>query len=217
MNLSISVGARGSTLSQKQLWEVWDELRAYYPQITFTPVWVSTTGDKDLATSLRFMENSNFFTKEIDERQLAGDFRLSIHSAKDVTDPLCKGLMTVCLTTGKDPADSLVVGESFTGKGKIATSSLRREKAILEQFPEAEIVDIRGTIEQRLHQVESGLVEGLVVAECALIRLGLTHQTRIKLSGPVARFQGQLAVIAREGDEEMAELFSCIDSRKQII
>ncbi len=213
MNLCVKVGARGSNLSQKQVWEVLKELNNFYPFITFDPVWVKTTGDKDLKTSLRHMENSNFFTKELDDLLLQGHFRISMHSAKDLPEPLVDGLCMVALTLGLDSSDSLVISPTFTGRGKIATSSLRREKTILELYPESQIVDIRGTIEQRISYLERGEIEGLVVAECALMRLGLTHLTRIKLDCPVAQNQGKLAVIARSDDQEMQKIFACIDSR----
>ena len=78
--------------------------------------------DKDQKTSLRFMENSNFFTKELDEMLVQGLFRISIHSAKDLPNPLADGLELIALTKGLDPSDSLVQSPAFTGKGKIATS-----------------------------------------------------------------------------------------------
>lgn len=214
MNLCVKVGARGSTLSQRQVLEVLKELNEYAPSVSFDPVWIKTSGDKDQKTSLRFMENSNFFTKELDDLLLAGEIRLSMHSAKDLPHPLADGLSMIALTRGLDPSDSLVMSPTFTGKGKIATSSLRREKTILELYPEAQIVDIRGTIEQRLSYLERGDIEGLVVAECALIRLELTHLTRITLPKPYAEYQGQLAVLARSDDVEMKKLFACIDSRQ---
>lgn len=214
MNLCVKVGARGSNLSQKQVWEVLKELHIHHPTVTFDPTWIKTSGDKDLQTSLRFMENSNFFTKELDDMLLAGEFRLTMHSAKDLPNPLSDGLSLCALTRGLDPSDSLVTSDSFTGKGNIATSSLRREKTIRELYPDAKIVDIRGTIEQRLAYLERGEIEGLVVAECALIRLELTHLSRITLPKPYAEYQGQLAVLARADDVEMQQLFSCIDSRK---
>lgn len=213
MNLCVRIGARGSNLSQKQVLEVLKELNEHLPKVTFDPVWIKTSGDKDQKTSLRFMENSNFFTKELDDLLLAGDIRLSLHSAKDLPKPLANGLSMVALTRGLDPSDSLVMSPTFTGKGLIATSSLRRERTILELYPEAQIQDIRGTIEQRLEYLERGDIEGLVVAECALIRLELTHLRRTRLPKPYAEYQGQLAVLARSDDVEMKELFACIDSR----
>lgn len=213
MNLCVKVGARGSPLSQKQVFEVLREINAFYPHVTFDPIWMKTTGDKDQKTSLRFMENSDFFTKELDFAQLADQFRLSIHSAKDLPIPLAKGLTLIALTQGLDPSDSLVLAQDRPIK-KIATSSLRREEAVRQLYPDVEIVDIRGTIEQRLSQIQTAQVDGVVVAECALIRLNLTHLHRLTLSGPTARFQGQLAVLAKDDDEEMIRLFSCIDSRR---
>ncbi len=214
MNLCVKVGARGSNLSQKQVWELLKELTAFYPNVSFDPIWMKTAGDKDLKTSLKLLENSNFFTKELDEKLLSGEVRLTIHSAKDLPDPLEKGLSIIALTHGLDPSDSLVIHKDFTGKGKIATSSIRREKTVLDLYPEAQIVDIRGTIEQRLSYIERNEIEGLVVAECALIRLGLTALPRIKLPEPYASYQGQLAVVARSDDLEMRSLFCCIDSRR---
>jgi len=212
MNLCVKAGARGSPLSQKQMWEVLEALKEFHPEVSFDPVWITTTGDQDRTTSLRYMENSNFFTKEIDERQLAGAFRISIHSAKDLPIPLAFGLEIVALTKGLDPSDSLVLIEGKEPK-KIATSSLRREAAIRKLYPEVEIVDIRGNIDERIAQLQEGKVDGVVVAECALLRLGLNGLYRKKLDAPVARYQGQLAVIARVEDEEMARLFSCLDTR----
>ena len=74
-------------------------------------------------------------------------------------------------------------------------------------------IDIRGTIQVRLDKLHKGYCDGLIMAEAALIRLGLTHLNRIRLDGPVAKDQGRLAVVIRESDEEMRDLFACIDSR----
>ena len=142
MNLCVKVGARSSNLSQIQVWEVLDELKKFYPQITFDPLWVKTTGDKDLNTSLRDLESTNFFTKELDDLLLAGQVQVTMHSAKDLPVPLPAGLKMVACTRGLDPSDSLVISDTFTGKGLIATSSLRREKTINELYPEAKLVDI---------------------------------------------------------------------------
>jgi len=58
--------------------------------------------------------------------------------------------------------------------------------------------------------LDEGTIDGFVIAEAALIRLGLTHLT----TGDFEGGGGQLAVIGKVEDHEMAELFSCIDVRK---
>ena len=212
MNLCVKVGARGSPLSKKQVEEVLGELKKFHPHVQFDPIWITTTGDIDRKSSLKTMPKNDFFTKEIDEKQLAGEFRISIHSAKDLPERLRDGLSIIAVTKGLTPEDSLLVSPTFSGKGKIATSSIRRELTIKELYPEAITVDIRGNIQERIAQLEKGEIDALVMAECALIRLGLTHHKRIRLPPPYAEGQGQLAIIAREEDQEMKELFSCIHS-----
>jgi hydroxymethylbilane synthase len=73
--------------------------------------------------------------------------------------------------------------------------------------------DIRGIIEKRLEKLWDHTVDGVVIAEAALIRLGLTHLNRITIPGEVAAYQGQLAIVARSGDTEMREIFAPLDCR----
>ena len=138
-----------------------------------------------------------------------------MHSAKDLPEPLPQGLEIVALTEGVDPSDVVVLraGETLQSLAqyRIGTSSLRREQNVRELRGDLQCVDIRGSILDRLRQLDEGLFDGVVMAEAALIRLGLTGRNRIALSGERAPLQGQLAVLARQGDEEMRELFRCLD------
>jgi hydroxymethylbilane synthase len=216
----ITVGARASPLSRAQCEEVLQELKQSHPDVAFQCVWVETTGDKDLRTSLRTLEKTDFFTKEIDALQLTGGCRIGIHSAKDLPEPLPKGLKLVALTCGVDSSDAIVLRDHETLENlpvgaKIGTSSVRREKNIRDFRPDLVCVDIRGAIHARLALLDRGIVDGLVIAEAALIRLKLTHRTRIPLPGERAPLQGKLAVIALENDEEVGELFRCIDVRER--
>ena len=209
--LQITVGARSSKLSQAQVWEVHRELLRYYPQISFKPTWIVTTGDKDKKKSLRDLDKTDFFTREVDQRQLNGDFRISIHSAKDLPEPLAPGLKLIALTKGVDPSDVLVYNQDpLPDNAIIGTSSHRREQNLLDWKPTLRCVDIRGTIEERLALLDTGKMDGVVMAEAALIRLCLTHRRRMPIYGETASLQGKLAVIAREEDHEMEELFKSL-------
>ncbi len=208
--LEISVGGRGSQLSQAQVWEVHRELLQHHSHIQFKPMWITTTGDKDKKTSLRDLDKSDFFTREIDQMQLEGQFRISIHSAKDLPEPLAPGLKMIALTKGVDPSDVLVFNHPLPDNATIGTSSHRREQNLLDWKPGVRCVDIRGTILERLAILDSGQVDGVVMAEAALIRLGLTNRRRMPILGDTAPLQGKLAVIALETDQEMEELFRCI-------
>lgn len=209
---SICVGARASKLSQAQVWEVYSELVVFHPHIIFVPQWITTTGDQNLNLSLRMLDKTDFFTREIDLRQLQGEIRISIHSAKDLPEPLKKGLTVVALTQGVDPSDILVYNTyPLPHSALIGTSSLRREQNLLKWRPDLRCVDIRGSIEHRLALLDEGKLNGVVMAEAALIRLDLRHRKRLFLEGKSTPLQGKLAVIARAEDNEMTELFRCID------
>ena len=213
----LKVGARTSPLSQAQVQEVLEELQGYYPQITFDPQFVVSTGDKDLTTSLRTLDKTDFFTKEIDQMVLKGECDLAIHSAKDLPDPLPEGLALAALTRGVDPADVLVMrpGEtldSLPSGAIIATSSERREQAVQRMRPDLAFTDIRGTIAQRLSRLDDGSADGVVVAEAALIRLGLTSLNRIRIPGETAAHQGQLAIVVRSDNAFLMNLFRCLGS-----
>lgn len=214
----IIVGARSSPLSQAQVREVQFNLNEYHPAILFESLFVETYGDKDRSTSLRGLDKTDFFTREVDELLLAGACRIAIHSAKDLPEPLCSSLTLIALTQGQDPSDSLVMRQGETldnlpAGAIIATSSQRREEAVRLLHSDVNFIDLRGTVGQRLAMLNRYEADGVVIAEAALIRLNMTHLNRIKLPGKTVKHQGQLAVVAREGDREISELFACLDSR----
>lgn len=213
----IIVGARQSPLSQAQVKEIHSELRKHYPKVEFDVKLVATYGDKDKTTSLRTLDKTDFFTREVDALVLNGTCRIGIHSAKDLPEPLTEGLLLIALTLGVDSSDALVLRKQGDLKAGaiVATSSERREEAVRKLHAGIKFVDIRGTIGERLEKLSSGQVDGVVIAEAALIRLGLTHMNRISLPGPTVPHQGQLAITARADDREMHALFACLDTRRQ--
>lgn len=214
----IPIIARKSPLSKVQVEEVLLELRSIYPEVDFEPLFIDTMGDLDKESSLRLMEKSDFFTREIDDLQRKLEGVVAIHSAKDLPDPLPSHLMIAALTRGVDSSDSLLFREddnleSLPRGAKIGTSSLSRERRVTALREDLTFVDIRGTIEERLLQLEQGRVDGLVVAEAALIRLKLTHLNRMTLPGESAKGQGQLALVIKKGEHYLQELLRPIDVR----
>lgn len=215
----IKVGARSSPLSQAQVKEVTQE----FPDLFFINEWVETTGDLDQETSLRGLDKTDFFTKELDRMLLNNEIQAAIHSAKDLPDPLPDGLAIAALTAGTDPSDSLVLRpketlESLGPHAKIATSSARREEAVKKLLGKnCHFVDIRGTIGKRLAKLQTGQVDGVVIAEAALLRLCQGHLNRYRLPGNTAPYQGKLAILCREQDMETKELFASIDTRTKVL
>lgn len=207
----IKVAARSSALSKAQVKEVQEAINRFSP-VEFDVQYLLSKGDLDKKTSLRALEKTDFFTKEIDALVLDGTCRIAIHSAKDLPEPLTAGLNVVALTQGLDPRDALVLreGEVLQKGFVIATSSERREESVRELEKQLRFVDIRGTIEERLQVLMDRKVDGVVIAEAALIRLGL-NPTRLLLPGKAAPLQGRLAIVARSEDREMKELFKPLE------
>lgn len=211
--MKIAVAARDSPLSKAQT----EEILSLLPKnIQFEPSFLKSSGDIDQKTSLRTLEKTDFFTKEIDDLVLNSTCRIAIHSAKDLPEKIPQGLSIIAITRGIDPSDSLVIKEFATLKPNsiIATSSKKREEAVKNLQNDLIFQDLRGTIDKRLELLNEGKTDGVVIAEAALIRLKLTHLNRIRLPGKTTPMQGQLAIIAKETDLEMKALFEPLDSRK---
>lgn len=210
----ILVAARSSPLSQAQVKEV----QALLPHLSLKAHLVTTHGDQAKHISLRTLDKTDFFTKEVDQLVLDGVCDIAVHSAKDLPSPLPEGLKIVAITHGQDSSDSLVIKEGHTlaslpAGSLILTSSERREEAVKELRGDLTFGDIRGTIQERLKKLEEPDVGGVVIAEAALIRLGLTHLNRITLPGTTTPYQGQLAIMARQEDRKMETLFGGLDTR----
>lgn len=210
----MKIAARKSPLSRAQV----AEIEAALPHLSFSCLFVDSPGDRDKMTSLRSLEKSDFFTRDLDRLVLEKTVEAAIHSAKDLPDPLPKGLMVAAITAGVDPRDCLVLRdggllEELPSLALIATSSERREEAVRQLRQDVRFCDLRGTIQERLSLLDRKEVDGVVVAEAALVRLGLRHLNRYFLPGSVALYQGQLAVVVHSENSRVQELFHCLDSR----
>ncbi len=212
MPLSVKIAARNSPLSRSQVAEVAAALSA-----PCTPIYTETHGDLDQSRSLRDLGKTDFFTREVDALVLEKKADVAVHSAKDLPASIPEGLQVIALTPGIDSSDSLVLreGETLFAGARIGVSSLGREKRACSLYKGLIFVDIRGTIEKRLEKLQRKEVDGVVIAEAALIRLGLTHLSRLRLPGPSTPLQGRLAIIARVGDAQMEALFAPL--RKKIL
>lgn len=220
--MQIKIAARSSLLSKAQVCELEKELAAIYQEVSFSHLFVQTKGDKDLNTSLLTQEKTDFFTKEVDDLVLASFADVSVHSAKDLPEILPEGLEIFALTKGVDPRDSLVLKENkalldLGHNPKIGTSSFRRMEMIRKILPNAQMVDIRGTIDRRLLLLQEGAVDALIIAEAALIRLNLTHLNRIILEEKTAPMQGRLAVVGKKDDFFLKQIFSSVDCQGALI
>src|SRR3989344_5694552 len=214
----IKVGSRGSPLAVAQVKEVLSYLAKQEIMVEYKQGIYQTRGDQDKTTSLMINPAENFFTDTLDQALLKGDIDMAIHSAKDLPQPLHKDLKIFALTSSVDDTDAFVGKVRFSqlkNGATVGTSSLLRQQSLLKLNSKVKIVDIRGTIEERVALVEQGQCDGVVVATAALKRLGLQKRIKEVFPWETMPLQGQLAVVGRRGDEELRGIFSAIDVRKK--
>lgn len=207
--MKIIAGARASNLSRAQVSEIFELVKRLNHEIVFETHFFSTWGDRDQKTSLRLMEKNDFFTRDLDEALLQKTIDIAIHSAKDLPEPLPKGLEIIALTKSIDSSDVIVLKKGLDSLPKaphIGSSSKRRDAMVLKKWPKASCVDLRGSIEKRLKRLDKSSLDGVVMANIALLRLKIQRET-LPLEGETPPLQGSLAVLALEGRAELKNIF----------
>lgn len=217
-------GTRTSPLALKQVEEVLESLRRFYPTFKAKVVRINTSGDKDRDTPISEIEGSDFFTREIDKALLRREIDFAIHSAKDLPDEIAKGLKVAAITASIDPRDVLVskgnlkLSELPVG-AKIGTSSLRRKIQLKAYRDDFEIIDIRGNIGKRLNILSNSDLDAILIAAAGLIRLGLEDEISQRLSTEIIQphpYQGALAIVVRREDRELFNLLRVLNNKKEL-
>jgi len=207
---ALRVTARGSKLSLLQVEEVFRR----FPNTTYRLLVKKSYGDKHKKISLLNGEApDDIFTRELDEALLNGKADIAIHSAKDLPVHLHPGLEVIALYEAFDKTDALVSREHLSLKdlpagSKVGTSSPLRKKELLQVRPDLQIVGIRGCIEERVQQVKTGQIDAVIVATCALKRLGMEDEITEILPFSTHPMQGRLAITAKKGNEQLKAIFS---------
>lgn len=221
MEQTYRIGTRRSPLALRQVQEVIEALRIFYPEIKYEIIGIDTYGDKDKITPISEIEGSDFFTREIDEALLEGKIDFAVHSAKDLPDEIPKGIIIAAVTKSIDPYDALVskwnlkIDELKYG-GRIGASSQRRKIQLKKYREDFRIVDIRGNIGERLKKLDNDGLDAIIVAACALLRLGLENRIAQRIPFKILRphpLQGSLAIEARKNDKALIDLLKVLDEK----
>lgn len=196
------------------------EFFGFFQELEYELMVLESYGDTHKEISLLENPPADLFTRELDQAILDGSAGLAVHSAKDLPYPLTPGLEVLALLEAFDQTDSLVsrnniLLEDLPAGAKVGTSSPTRRKELLAIRPDVKVISIRGTIEERILLVDSGKIDALIVASCALQRLGLSGRATQVLPFATHPLQGNLAVVARSGNTELKTLFKEKDIRQK--
>ncbi|MCL5674840.1 MAG: hydroxymethylbilane synthase [Candidatus Omnitrophica bacterium] len=212
------IGTRKSRLALKQVDEILGLLKNFYPGIKTEVTGIDTYGDKDKSTPISAMEGTDFFTREIDEALLSGKIDFAVHSAKDLPYTIPDGLYVTAITQSMDPYDAIVSRDNVTIENlkinaRIGASSARRKDQLRKYRSDFMIIDVRGTIEERLKKLDEIKIDAIIVAAIALVRLGLEEKITQRIPFEILRphpLQGCLAVMARKQDKDLIKMFEKI-------
>jgi uroporphyrinogen III methyltransferase/synthase len=219
MSSVIKIGSRDSKLARVQVDEALPVLKPLFPEGTaFEAVFFQSPGDRDQTTSLTDPSvPDDFFTRDLDAALRDKRIDLTVHSAKDLPKTPVPGLAVAALLPSKDIRDALAVRAGITSDDAIktiGTSSPKREAELKKLLPGATLKAIRGTIGRRLEQMDAGEYDAVVIAACALERLGLKERISRYLSYDPIPQQGRLAIVVRAEDEELLAHLKKIDVRR---
>ena len=217
--MKLRIGTRGSALARRQVALTIEALTNAAPETQCEVIVVQTEGDRRLDVSLDSVGGQGVFVKAIEERLLAGEIDLAVHSLKDMPSETAAGLCIGALLPRADARDALVARDGLDLAGlpegaRIGSDSRRRGVQLLAMRPDLHIEGIRGNVDTRLRKVEAGEYDGVVLAVAGLERLGLRERaTQVFETNEVvpAPGQGAIALECRADDVETRALLALID------
>lgn len=214
------IGTRSSALALWQAEHIAEALKKVCPGCETQLIHHETKGDRILNKSLAAIGSKGLFTEELEEAMRAGTIDIAVHSLKDMPTELPEGLVIGAITEREVPCDALVAPvyktlQELPQGARIGTSSLRRQAQLLRMRPDLQIVTIRGNVQTRLRKIDELQLDGVVLAQAGLIRLGLADRiTQVFTVDEMipAVGQGALAIECRADDKETLDTLRLLNS-----
>ncbi len=215
------IGTRGSRLA---LWQAREVQRVL--QVDARVEIIRTSGDRLQKISLQGGSTTGFFTKEIEERLLAGEIDVAVHSFKDLPTALDHRLVIAACLSRAPVSDLLLVHPDWLGDDDgllplrpscvVGAGSLRRQALVRLYRPDARPELIRGNVPTRLRKCIEGQYGAIIQARAGVERLDLDTAPLVvfELAPDLwlpAPAQGAVAVEVRADDERARAAVAAID------
>ncbi|HHH39496.1 MAG TPA: hydroxymethylbilane synthase [Sedimenticola sp.] len=215
-DLTLRIATRKSPLAMWQAEHVADRLRAVHPGLSVEILGISTQGDKILDTPLAKIGGKGLFVKELEQRMLAGEADIAVHSMKDVPVELPEGLHLAVIMEREDPRDAFVSKrygalEELPAGAVVGSSSLRRQCQLAERRPDLVIRSLRGNVNTRLRKLDDGEYDAVILAAAGLRRLGFEGRISAFLAPEQslpAIGQGAIGIECRGADDRVNALLA---------
>jgi len=219
MKKTLRIATRKSPLAMWQAEFVKAELEKAHPGLKVKLLPMSTKGDKILDVPLAKIGGKGLFTKELEDRMLAGEADIAVHSMKDVPMVLPEGFALGAILERHSPTDAFVSNqyesfESLPQGAILGTSSLRRKAQLMALRPDLDVRNLRGNVGTRLGKLDAGEYDAIVLATSGLKRLELNDRIRHELTPETclpAVSQGTLGIEYFEKDLETLDLIKVLN------
>jgi len=218
----LTVGTRGSVLALAQTNRVLKQLREIHPDLEFKLKIVKTIGDKENGKPLFSIDCKGIFEKEIDQEVVRGEIDFAVHSLKDVPIVEQQAQTVLAAVPKRDAQNDVFISKTkvqlleLPHGSVVGTGSLRRLAEIKFVRSDLDVQPIRGNVDTRLNKVRKGEYAGIIIAEAGLERMCLQNEITQRLSldqFPSAAGQGAIAIVAKEGNQEVIELLHSIEDK----
>ena len=214
----LRIGSRGSQLALWQANHISDLLRAQGHTVELEII--KTTGDKITDVALAKVGTKGMFTKEIEEALVENRVDLAVHSLKDLPTELAGDFEIAAITQREDARDvfcsvKFAAIDDLPQGANVGTSSLRRQAQLMAVRPDLKIHPLRGNVDTRLHKLEAGDYDAIILAAAGLSRLGKMQLARqvipVEVMTPAAG-QGALGIEIRRGDAATRSQIAFLDN-----
>jgi hydroxymethylbilane synthase len=174
----LRIGTRGSPLALWQAHYVSGLLRAAAPDVALELVEIQTVGDQVRDVPLAQLGGDGAFTKAIQQALQENRVAIAVHSLKDLPTFAVANLLLAAVPPRGSVGDAFIAKKyrSFSELPQgavVASSSQRRRAQVLHRRPDLKLVDIRGNVETRLRKLAASDLDGIILAQAGLERLGL--------------------------------------------
>ena len=201
--MATKIGTRGSKLALKQVDIVVEELGISDYEVVI----IKTEGDRRSKEGKTQFDKLNF-VEAIENKLIAGDIDIAVHSAKDMPakdNPKLKNSylneMVNSATADNWNKDLLIfkngMEKIFSKDLKLGTSSLRRKMQAKFYLGAERIHNLNGNIDTRINKLNSGEYDCIVLAKAGYERLGYNLNS-IELDHLTSTGQGIICIQTRD-------------------
>jgi len=160
-----------------------------------------------------------FYSEPVYQALLKGEVDVGVHRMKDLPMPLPEGTDLVAVTERKTPLDVLVTADGailddLPEGARLGVSSVRRQAQLARYRSDLTLEFIVGSLSERIHLVDSGKLDGVVVAAAGIEWRGWQHRVSEVFTAHVclpAIAQGALGLLCRADDAATAGKLRFLD------